>query len=288
MANALLDFVMSVVNNPDVAAAYAADPGKTIADANLHGVTTADVNGLIPVVSESLSSAAPGAAAGHDANVWTSGAADQAFDAFGGIGDHLQDSAADTLDHFSGKVADHVIDGPSHVMTHPGAAAHSVSASAISDPIPARSILVRWLISPIRRRRRRITSSTMGGATASITITWLPTISTRTPITRIPRRRTSTSSKDQTTHRHGQCIRRTGRVFLSSFVYHGRRKVSRGRARSSAPNPLMTPPRETLPPYLKGGVPTPLRGCSPIHTVVSDRRQGRRHRPSHHMRKAHR
>ncbi len=136
MANALLDFVMSVVNNPDVAAAYAADPGKTIADANLHGVTTADVNGLIPVVSESLSSAAPGAAAGHDANVWTSGAADQAFDAFGGIGDHLQDSAADTLDHFSGKVADHVIDGPSHVMTDPGAAAHSVSASAISDLDP--------------------------------------------------------------------------------------------------------------------------------------------------------
>jgi hypothetical protein len=133
MANALLDFVMSVVNDPDVAAAYAADPAKTIADANLHGVTTADVNGLIPVVSESVPSAAPGATPAHDANVWTSGAADKAFDAFGGIGEHLQGQASDTLDHFSGRVADHVGVEPSHVISDPGAALHSVSASAISD-----------------------------------------------------------------------------------------------------------------------------------------------------------
>lgn len=94
MANSLLDFVMSVVRDPDVAAQYAADPAQAIADAHLTDVTTADVNGLIPVVTESLS-AAP--TAGLDAfggggvdtgNVWSSGAATAAFDAFG-IDDHL-------------------------------------------------------------------------------------------------------------------------------------------------------------------------------------------------------
>ena len=86
MANPLLDFVMSVVRDPDVAAHYAADPAGAIADANLSGVTTADVAHLIPVVSESLgavSSAAGGVpTAGFDdpgVNVWTSGAATAAF-----------------------------------------------------------------------------------------------------------------------------------------------------------------------------------------------------------------
>ena len=59
MANALLDFVMSVVRDPDAAARYAADPAQAIADANLTDVTSADVNNLIPVVSESLSMAVP-------------------------------------------------------------------------------------------------------------------------------------------------------------------------------------------------------------------------------------
>ena len=88
MANPLLDFVMSVVRDPDAAALYAADPAQAIKDANLTDVTSADVNALIPVVSESLSMAVPttGAeslAADPAGNVWASGAATAAFDAFG-------------------------------------------------------------------------------------------------------------------------------------------------------------------------------------------------------------
>lgn len=97
MANTLLDFVMSLVSDPDAAAAYAADPAQALADANLAGVTTADVQHLIPVVAESVSSSAPVAgvdAFGADAgsNVWTSGAATAAFDAFG---DHLPQQVID-------------------------------------------------------------------------------------------------------------------------------------------------------------------------------------------------
>ncbi len=87
MANSLLDFVMSLVRDPDAAARYAADPAQALADAHLADVTTADVQNLIPVVSESLSMAAP--AHSLDAldfepvsNVWASGAATAAFDAF--------------------------------------------------------------------------------------------------------------------------------------------------------------------------------------------------------------
>lgn len=91
MANSLLDFVMSLVRDSDAAARYAADPAAAIAGAGLPDVTTADVDQLIPVVAESLSSAAPGLDATSwagtlpsvDANVWTSGAATAAFDAFG-------------------------------------------------------------------------------------------------------------------------------------------------------------------------------------------------------------
>ncbi len=96
MANPLLDFVMSVVRDPDVAAHYAADPAGAIADANLSGVTTADVAHLIPVVSESLgavSSMAGGVpTVGFDdlgVNVWTSGAATAAFDAFDAVNTHV-------------------------------------------------------------------------------------------------------------------------------------------------------------------------------------------------------
>jgi hypothetical protein len=87
MANSLLDFVMSLVRDPDAAAAYAADPAQAIADANLTDVTSVDVNNLIPVVSESLSMAVPSAGTDavvgdHASNVWASGAATAAFDAF--------------------------------------------------------------------------------------------------------------------------------------------------------------------------------------------------------------
>jgi hypothetical protein len=88
MANALLDFVMSLVRDPDAAARYAADSAQAIKDANLTDVTPADVNSLIPVVSESLSASVPTAGADGSlgdelaGNVWTSGAASSAFDAF--------------------------------------------------------------------------------------------------------------------------------------------------------------------------------------------------------------
>ncbi|HEX2213723.1 MAG TPA: Rv0340 family IniB-related protein, partial [Mycobacterium sp.] len=86
MANSLLDFVMAVVRDPDTAARFAANPDQAILDANLTNVTSADVNALIPVVSESMSSLSDAVpAAGLDGgidggisemagNVWTSGA----------------------------------------------------------------------------------------------------------------------------------------------------------------------------------------------------------------------
>ncbi|MGB3485996.1 MAG: Rv0340 family IniB-related protein [Mycobacterium sp.] len=88
MANELLDFVMALVRDSEVAARYAADPAQAIADANLTDVTSADVDNLIPMVSDSLSMAVPafGVEAAFDdvidSNVWTSGAATAAFDAF--------------------------------------------------------------------------------------------------------------------------------------------------------------------------------------------------------------
>lgn len=112
MANSLLDFVMSVVRDPEVAAHYAANPAQAIADANLTGVTTADVDHLIPVVAESFPSAV--ASTGVDTfgdvlgdvggNVWASGAATAAFDAFD---DHLPVRG---LDDTHAVVTDPVID----------------------------------------------------------------------------------------------------------------------------------------------------------------------------------
>jgi hypothetical protein len=112
MANSLLDFVMSLVRDPDAAAAYAADPTQAIADANLTDVTSVDVNNLIPVVSESMSSlsgAVPTTGADavvddHAGNVWASGAATAAFDAFD---DHVPVTADDV---------------------------HSVTANLVNDP----------------------------------------------------------------------------------------------------------------------------------------------------------
>ncbi|WP_099025668.1 Rv0340 family IniB-related protein [Mycolicibacterium palauense] len=84
MANELLDFVMALVRDPAMAARYAADPAGTIADAHLVDVTSVDVNNLIPMVSDSLSMAAPAFGVGDPGagNVWTSGAATAALDAF--------------------------------------------------------------------------------------------------------------------------------------------------------------------------------------------------------------
>jgi hypothetical protein len=128
MANPLLDFVMSVVRDPDVAAQYAADPAGAIHDANLAGVTSADVNALIPVVSESLPMGTPATgmeslAGDPAANVWTSGAATAAFDAFD--------------DHLSAPVIDDPHEIVSNVIDQPGDALHS-GLDALDDAgVPA-------------------------------------------------------------------------------------------------------------------------------------------------------
>jgi hypothetical protein len=108
MANSLLDFVMSLVRDPDAAARYAADPSAALADANLTGVTSADVNGLLPMVTDSVTSIADSHPAG-DGNVWTSGAAAAAFDAF----DSFDARMPEQLVH----LADTVISDPAHALT---------------------------------------------------------------------------------------------------------------------------------------------------------------------------
>jgi hypothetical protein len=84
MANELLDFVMSLVRDSDAAARYGADPDGALAAAGLSGVTSADVNTLLPVVSDSLAMTAPpvGGTGGAEGNVWTGGVATAPFDAF--------------------------------------------------------------------------------------------------------------------------------------------------------------------------------------------------------------
>jgi hypothetical protein len=146
MANSLLDFVMSVVRDPDAAARFAANPDQAIFDANLTNVTSADVNALIPVVSESMSSlsslshVAPtagldGGIAETTGNVWTSGAATAAFDAFG---DHVPAAALDDI-HSTASGLDSGLDpGLDYgLITDPDAAAqpglHELADSGIPD-----------------------------------------------------------------------------------------------------------------------------------------------------------
>ena len=135
MANPLLDFVMSLVRDPDAAAHYAADPAQAIHDANLTDVTSADVNALIPVVSESLPMGTPTTGAEHLAgdpagNVWTSGAATAAFDAFD---DHVSVPAIDDVH----SIASNVIEQPDESL-HAGLDAlddHGVpTVTGIEDP----------------------------------------------------------------------------------------------------------------------------------------------------------
>jgi len=130
MANSLLDFVMSLVRDPDAAAAYAADPGQAIADANLTDVTSVDVNNLIPVVSESLSMAVPttgteGLVDDPSGNVWASGAATAAFDAFDAFGDHVPDVAVDEAYSMA-----------NHLVTEPDAAVQSGLETLANAGVP--------------------------------------------------------------------------------------------------------------------------------------------------------
>jgi hypothetical protein len=124
MANELLDFVMSLVRDPEAAARYTDNPSQAIADAHLTDVTSADVNGLIPVVSDSLSMASPVADTdtGHDSNVWASGAATAAFDAFD---DHVPAQTIDDAQH----LVSHVVDQPADVA--------DVASPAFDGSLPA-------------------------------------------------------------------------------------------------------------------------------------------------------
>ena len=77
---------------------------------HLTDVTSVDVNNLIPVVSESLSMAVPSTGADavvddHASNVWASGAATAAFDAFD---DHVPAVAVDEVH----TMADHLVTEP--------------------------------------------------------------------------------------------------------------------------------------------------------------------------------
>jgi hypothetical protein len=132
MANELLDFVMSLVRDPEAAAHYAQDPAQAIADAHLTDVTSADVNSLIPVVSESLSMAAPtlGAYTGADSNVWASGAATAAFDAFS---DHVPDQIVDDGHPAVTEVIDHQADT---VAPDAGPDLHTIDAGGLDQPAP--------------------------------------------------------------------------------------------------------------------------------------------------------
>lgn len=139
MANELLDFVMSLVRDPQAAAQYAADPAQAIANAHLTDVTSADVNNLIPMVSDSFASfpgSAPGfgSAAVTDGNVWTSGAASAAFDAFTPHASDLPDHATSVVHDLSNGLSGTVIDTGSFT---PADATQLVSDVAGSDPVAA-------------------------------------------------------------------------------------------------------------------------------------------------------
>jgi hypothetical protein len=139
MANSLLDFVMSLVRDPDAAARYAADPAGAIADAHLPDVTSADVNNLIPMVADSLSGPITGGgfgpgAAGGDGNVWASGAATAAFDAF----DHLPAATAPDVHSVITEAAQHADQAPSLITdlgVDPGALNLPDTAAHVTDTV---------------------------------------------------------------------------------------------------------------------------------------------------------
>lgn len=141
MANELLDFVMSLVRDPDAAARYAGNPEQAIADAHLTDVTSVDVNNLIPVVSESMSMAAPvfGAESVADGNVWASGAATAAFDAFS---EHLPaaavaDAHETVLDQPTITTPDTGVDP----VGHPATDLAGFDAGALDQPLVAPDVV---------------------------------------------------------------------------------------------------------------------------------------------------
>jgi hypothetical protein len=108
---------MALVRDPDAAARYAADPSAALAEAHLTGVTSADVNGLIPMVTDSVTSMASQPTS--DGNVWTSGAAAAAFDAF---------------DAFDAQIPEQVVHLADTVIADPGRAVTDVSHLTAEAP----------------------------------------------------------------------------------------------------------------------------------------------------------
>jgi hypothetical protein len=135
MANSLLDFVMSLVRDPDAAARYAENPDQAIFDANLTNVTSADVSNLIPVVTESLGAVVPTTGAEGIAdiadNVWASGAATAAFDAFD---DQVPVQAVDDVHTV---ITDYsaIADSPGVGMDIPGVVSSDDAALHFDQPI---------------------------------------------------------------------------------------------------------------------------------------------------------
>lgn len=134
MANALLDFVMALARDPAAAARYSADPAGILAAAGLPGVTAADVDDLMPMVADSLAMSrpdlgGPGVADGNDPNVWASGAAAVAFDAFGPFEPVTPPGPA--------VAAAPVVDarGPAEVPAGPELPAGEGPADAVADPL---------------------------------------------------------------------------------------------------------------------------------------------------------
>lgn len=157
MANSLLDFVMSLVRDPDAAARYAADPAGAIADAHLADVTSVDVNNLIPMVADSLSGPLSASGSGFgpdhggDGNVWASGAATAAFDAFDA---HLPAAPLPESHPVITDVAQQVANGPGLIsdsaadpagMQAALADASAQVTDAIVDPTPAVDSALDWV-----------------------------------------------------------------------------------------------------------------------------------------------
>ena len=132
---------MSLVRDPEAAAHYAADPAQALADAHLTDVTSVDVQNLIPVVAESLSMSAP--AHGLDAfgaepasNVWASGAATAAFDAFD---DHLPLASVIDTDSAVPTIVDHLDEPPAMLSAPDPATSLQVDAVEFDQPAVADS-----------------------------------------------------------------------------------------------------------------------------------------------------
>lgn len=130
---------MSLVRDPDAAARYAADPAQALADAHLTDVTSVDVQNLIPVVAESLSMSAP--AHGLDAfgaepasNVWASGAATSAFEAFDAFDDHVPVASVIDTDSAVPAIVDHLDDLPAALTTPDPAPSLQVDDVAFDHP----------------------------------------------------------------------------------------------------------------------------------------------------------